>query len=90
MRVARSCSAPLSPGSCFQDEDPAGAAVMSGLLIFINVGIVVLFIIQCFLTWQYPPPPVQPYRRPVLNPTDRGFVVAEKVSTEDPSEHSQS
>jgi hypothetical protein len=40
-----------------QDEDPYGAAIMSGLLVAINVGVVILFIYQGYLAFKRPPQP---------------------------------
>jgi len=37
-----------------QDEDPYGAAVMSGLLMGINVGIVILFVFQAYVALKTP------------------------------------
>ena len=38
-----------------QDEDPYGAAAMTGLLIAVNVGVVVLFMFQGYLAFKKPP-----------------------------------
>ena len=40
-----------------QDEDPYGAALLSGLLVGVNVGIVILFFYQGFLVLAKPPDP---------------------------------
>jgi hypothetical protein len=39
-----------------QDEDPYGAAAMSGLLFAINIGVIVIFVYQGYLAFKKPPP----------------------------------
>ena len=37
-----------------QDEDRYGAMVMTALLITINTGVVIFWLVQCYLAWRYP------------------------------------
>ena len=41
-----------------QDEDRYGTTVMAALLVAINSGVVIFWLVQCYLAWKYPSPKV--------------------------------